>query len=178
MVGTLGYKVCTINTTNHLQITDSRVPQECPQQFEEAVLNSPLALRGATSHSVCSRKHQTPVMKRCCSHYMLQDTKWERQLPVSRLTYCTLPYHKLYSKSNSVVVLPVIWYRTHCLKIMLVIFSKMMTWNSSCCFFLFWKSPVFSFIQEEEKKEKALRENLVLFQSQMSWLGRTSCMTS
>lgn len=39
--------------------------------------------------------------------------------------------------------------------------AEMMTRNSSCCFFLFWKYPIFSFTEEEEKRKKPCEKNLV-----------------
>lgn len=110
------------------------------------------------------------------SHYMPQDTKWERQLPVSWPAYCTLPYHKVYSESNSVVVLPVKWYYTCCLKIMLAIFQKW--WHEIAHAVSFFSENARFFLLLKKKRKKALWENLVLFQSQMSWSGRISCVTS
>lgn len=52
---------------------------EFPQQFEEAGLNSPLALTGATSLSICSLKHQTLIMKRCCTLPLITCRKTQNE---------------------------------------------------------------------------------------------------
>lgn len=88
---------------------------------------------------------------------MLQDTKWERQLSVSWPTNCTLPYHKIHSESNSVVVLPVMWYHTYCLKIMLVIFQKW--WHEIAhAVSFFSQNAQFFLLLKKKKKRKKHRE--------------------
>ena len=108
---------------------------------------------------------------------MLQETKWERQLPVSWPASCTLPCCKIHSESSSVVVLPVLWHYTCCLKIMLVIFQKW--WHEITHAVSFFPENVqFFLLLKKKKKEKALWTKLVLFHSQTSWSGRISCVTS
>lgn len=87
---------------------------------------------------------------------MLQDTEWEMQLPVSRPAHCTLPYHKIYSKSNSVVALPVMWYYTCCLKITVVIFQKRWHEIAHAVSFFSENAQFLVLLKKEKKKGKSI----------------------
>lgn len=94
---------------------------------------------------------------------MQQDTKWERQLPLSWTAYCMLPYHKTHSKSNSVVLLPAMWCYTCHLKTVHVILQKWLH-RIVHLFLSFLKKTTFSFFPligaEEGGGEKKHSENI------------------
>jgi len=110
---------------------------------------------------------------------MQQDTKWERQLPLSWTAYCVLPYHKTHSKSNSVVLLPAMWCYTCHLKTVHVILQKWLH-RIVHLFLSFLKKTTFSFFPligaEEGGGKKSILKTFVHFQSRLSWLVRMSCV--
>lgn len=148
------------NIINNLKIT--QVGEfEFPQQFKEAGLNSPLVLTGATWQHLLTEAPTSAnkTLLYSPSHYMLQDTKQERQLPVSRTAYCTLPDHKIHCESNSGVVLPVMGYYTCCLRTVLVIFQRWWHEIARLAVPFFSENAYFVLSLKKRKKRKEHCEN-------------------
>lgn len=156
-------QACTINTTLVYRL--HRWPSlSWPL---EAGLNSPLALRGTNLLSSCSLKCQT-LLHFPLINNTLQDTKWERQLPVSRPAYCTLPFHKTHSESNSALVLPLMAYDTCCLQLMPAIFQRW--WHEvTHAVSFFPENDLFSSFTEEERKKRRKHCEKTLNSGKAKW---------